>query len=54
MVKRYKIKFQKEVKGKEIEIYISKEQVLALYNELMTSNISKDISGWFVYLEKND
>ena len=48
-IKRYKIKLEKEIKGKEAEVFISKEQVCLLYGEIMQNN---DVNGFVVYLEK--
>ena len=57
MVLRFKLKFEELVKNKKaVEIYITKEQILNLYGELIANNDiqNNDIQGFVAYLEKDE
>ena len=47
-MKKCRIKFEKLIKGKEAEIYISREQIEHLNKEVFDTNVA----GIFVYSDK--
>jgi len=54
-IKRYNLKEQKEIKGKEPEVFISRNLIFKMYNELMEDDKAHQnefqIKGFIYYID---